>query len=102
MISTYETIPVKTRCDETSGEVNPLRPLAELGRLVLDRCIVTYDAKGIDPDDLHDEAIDLGLIEAVTATQACEDDCECARIIGGFPHVCLRLTDKAKVLDANV
>lgn len=77
MISTYETIPVKTRGEETPDKINPLRPLAELGRWVLDM-LKLNDYCEMDGETIKREAHKLGLLDELDA-----------------------LTSKAKALDVD-
>ncbi len=77
MISSYETIPVKTRCEETPDDVNPLLALAKFGRDVLDMLQVS-DYGELDGETVKKKAVELGLLDELDS-----------------------LTSKAKALDVD-
>ncbi len=77
-----------------------LMALAKLGLWVLNTRD-DGDCADLDGQDIQLKAIKLGLIAEVDAMEPCGDGCRCLAELGlpEFPTPCLRLTDKAKVLD---
>ena len=72
-------------------------PLAKLGRWVL-QMREDSDCADLGGDEIQEKAGALGLLEEVEATEPCGDKCYC-NTWALFPRTCVRLTDKAKVLD---
>ena len=75
------------------AENDSLTALAKFGQWVLNT-----REEGGEGTDFGSKAIELGLLAEVMATEPCGDKCLCDTWTL-FPQKCLRLTDKAKVLD---
>lgn len=83
--------------EEAADEIDSLLALAQFGRWVLDMREES-DCDDLDGEDIQNKAGDLGLLEEVMATASCGDKCLCVEF-NDFPQPCIRLTDKAKVLE---
>lgn len=84
-----EVIKLSAEVQRLRAENDSLLALALLGRWVL---------KNRDEFEVDEKSIELGLAEEVMATEPCREKCLC-NTWATFPITCLRLTDKAKVLD---
>ena len=82
--------------DVLQAKNNSLLALAKLGKWVLDmRSEHDCDTHELD---IEGKALELGLFVEVMATESCGEGCYC-NSWSTFPQQCLRLTDKAKVLE---
>lgn len=78
-------------------EIEGLMALAELGRWLLEKQAEPEFIE-LRSEEIEDTARDFGLLEQYLATDPCGDQCYC-NTWALFPRKCVRLTDKAKVLD---
>ena len=67
---------------------------AEFGKRVL--AIHREDFNDVDGGTLQDIAEECGLLERITVTKPCGENCECAQY-GDFPQECLRLRKGVKL-----
>ena len=88
-----EVIKLSAEVRRLHAENDSLIALALLGRWAIETG--RYDLKG---REIQDKAIEFGLLYEVMATESCGDECRCLEL-GGWPIACLRMTDKATVLD---
>ena len=88
-----EVIKLSSEVQRLHAENDSLLALAKLGRWAIETG--RYDLEG---RAIQKKAIEFGLIYEVIATESCGGECNCADF-GEWPIACLRLTDKAKVLD---
>ena len=86
---TYEINVLARENRSLRAENESLLALAKLGEWAL---------KNRDELEVDEKSIELGLAEEVMATEPCGEKCLC-NTWATFPITCLRLTDKAKVLD---
>lgn len=71
------------------------------GRALKDRLGGDGYAGDWDGGDIKDALFAAGLLEKVTASQACEEPCICAET-GGFPTDCIRLTKLGEMARKSV
>ena len=79
------------------AENDSLIALAKLGKWLMEKQVEPKFSE-LRYEEIEDTARDFGLLEQYLATEPCSDQCYC-NTLALFPRTCVRLTDKAKVLD---
>ena len=96
--SAWECEPsVISMMENAADEIDSLLALAKFGRWVLDMRNES-DCADLYGEDIQDKAEKFGLLGEVMANEPCGENCYC-ETWADFPQPCMRLTDKAKVLD---
>ena len=84
-----EGVAYEMACTRADKKAVADEPLAKFGAW----CLGEMDRDGggdIDGGAAQDKALELGVLERVTVTEPCGEDCYCAEFYGEFPAECIR------------